>query len=260
MNAAEIWRRKSDEKVLTAALELETYTAEGRQTILAELERRGLTLPEAVSQQQALLEQTYRREFHVRRILKFVSAFLSIAVIALIAGIGIQLYYTGARTEGAALVVVALLVGIGILLYRYAPRVLALLGVAFVVWGGWVVGRLPHSALDATVSVNSAIIGVIAVRHFLLKPRGSPLVWYVTVLTSVVAIAITWLAIYSLFADRPAGTMLSRIIAFAVGEGLRQGLVIGSGMALLVFAARGRVQNPWVQPGTLARLLVRIRS
>jgi len=43
MKLEELWRRMSDQEVRTAAHRLDTYTEEGRRTILAEVERRGLT-------------------------------------------------------------------------------------------------------------------------------------------------------------------------------------------------------------------------
>jgi hypothetical protein len=145
--------------------------------------------------------------------------------------------------------------------FRYGWRVLALLGAAYVAWEVSL-GLLIDSAFDAAVSVSSAGIGVFAVRHFLLKPRRYPLVWYVTLSTSVVACTISWLTIHALsdFAYGPADTTLSRTVAFAVGQGLRQGLTTGSCIALLVFAARGRVEDPWVSPGTVRLLWTRARS
>lgn len=43
MKPEEVWRRKTDEEVAAAAQNLEEYTEAGREAILAELERRGLT-------------------------------------------------------------------------------------------------------------------------------------------------------------------------------------------------------------------------
>jgi hypothetical protein len=43
--AERIWNQKSDDDLLAAAAELETYTEEGRQVIRAELRRRGLEDP-----------------------------------------------------------------------------------------------------------------------------------------------------------------------------------------------------------------------
>ena len=43
--AERIWSHKSDDDLLAAAAELETYTEEGRQVIRAELRRRGLEDP-----------------------------------------------------------------------------------------------------------------------------------------------------------------------------------------------------------------------
>lgn len=44
MNPEEQWRRMSDQEVRAAARQLDTYTEEGRRAILAEAERRGLTV------------------------------------------------------------------------------------------------------------------------------------------------------------------------------------------------------------------------
>ncbi len=43
----EIWRRKSDDELLEAVARLDEYTAQGRQVILGEMQRRGLELPAA---------------------------------------------------------------------------------------------------------------------------------------------------------------------------------------------------------------------
>jgi hypothetical protein len=118
--------------------------------------------------------------------------------------------------------------------FRVGWRVLALLGAACVAWASWFT-QLFYSAFDTAVSVSSAVISVFAVRHFFLKPRGYPLVWYVTLLTSLV-------------------------VCFPVRQRLAEGFYIGSVMALLVFAARGRVPDPWVSTGTLRHLWTRARS
>lgn len=44
--AERIWREKSDEELLNAVMDLEGFTEEGRRVILAEIERRGLELPD----------------------------------------------------------------------------------------------------------------------------------------------------------------------------------------------------------------------
>ena len=127
---------------------------------LAELERRGLTPQNAVSQQQALVEQTHRRDFQGTRILPTASAIFSIGIVALLTGIGILADYAGAHTEGAGLLLLALLAAIAILLYRHAPRVLALFVAGYFLYGA--LFQLSYSAFDAAVSLSSAVIGVSA--------------------------------------------------------------------------------------------------
>lgn len=46
--AERIWREKSDQELLDAATELEEFTEEGQRVILAEIDRRGLELPDDV--------------------------------------------------------------------------------------------------------------------------------------------------------------------------------------------------------------------
>ncbi len=112
-------------------------------------------------------------------------------------------------------------------------RILAVPAASFLLWTPVIDGI----AVESSVSLVGAVAGILVLHHFVGRPRGYPLMWYIMLMGAffggLAAHGIYWALV---------GAQLEWWMLNTLGGGVGAGLGFGGGAALLLYAIRGPVK------------------